>query len=63
MMALVISLIYDKNGNLVTGDGIYREYNSLNQLWLVYNGSDSSGNLLQNYTYHPVEEMVLVKRS
>ncbi|MBW2975429.1 hypothetical protein KY366_06940 [Candidatus Woesearchaeota archaeon] len=58
-----ISLTYDENGNLVTGDGFYREYNSLNQLWKVRNGSDISGNLLQEYTYHPVEERVLIKKS
>ena len=55
-----LSLTYDKNGNLVTGDGFYRIYNSLNQLWKVYNGSDTSL-LLQEYTMHPVEERVLVK--
>jgi len=58
-----ISLSYDANGNLVTGDGIYREYNSLNQLWKVRNGSNSSGTLLQEYTYHPVEERVLIKKN
>ncbi len=57
-----ISLTYDDNGNLVTGDGFYREYNSLNQLWKVYNGSDTSGNLLQEYVMHPTEERVLVKK-
>ncbi|MBI2140082.1 hypothetical protein HYU14_04100 [Candidatus Woesearchaeota archaeon] len=25
-----LNLIYDANGNLVTGDGFYREYNSFN---------------------------------
>ncbi|MCK5282202.1 MAG: hypothetical protein KAK00_02235 [Nanoarchaeota archaeon] len=53
-------MTYDSNVNLVTGDGFYREYNSLNQLWKVYNGSNSSGNLLQSYVYHPVEERVLI---
>jgi len=57
-----LSLTYDSNGNLVTGDGKFRVYNSLNQLWKVYNGSDSSGLLLEELTYHPVEERVLVKK-
>lgn len=61
--AAELNLIYDANGNLVTGDGQYRVYNSLNQLWKVYNGSDTSGNLLQEYTYHPTEERVLVKKT
>ncbi|MBS3097442.1 hypothetical protein J4209_01455 [Candidatus Woesearchaeota archaeon] len=56
-----LSLTYDKNGNLVTGDGFYRVYNSLNQLWKIYNGSDTTGPLLEKYTYHPVEERVLIK--
>jgi len=44
-----MSLIYDANGNLVTGDGKYRVYNSLNQLVQLYNGTDTSGILLQEY--------------
>ena len=58
-----LNLIYDGNGNLVSGDGSYRVYNSLNQLWKVYNGSDATGALLQEYTYHPIEERVLIKQS
>jgi len=58
-----LSLTYDANGNLVTGDGKYREYNSLNQLWKIYNGSNSSGDLLQEYEYHPIEERMHVKVS
>ena len=58
-----ISLTYDDNGNLVTGDGLYRKYNSLNQLWKVYNGSaEIEVNLLVEYIHHPVEERVLIKR-
>ena len=58
-----LNLVYDQNGNLVTGDGVYRVYNSLNQLWKVYNGSDTTGKLLQQYTYHPTEERVLIKQN
>lgn len=57
-----INLVYDANGNLVTGDGLYREYNSLNQLWKVHNGSSVSGVVLENYTYHPIEERVWMKQ-
>jgi len=55
------SLSYDTNGNLVTGDGKYRTYNSLNQLWKVYNGTNTSV-LLEEYTYHPIEERVIMKK-
>ncbi|MFC1715687.1 RHS repeat domain-containing protein [Candidatus Poribacteria bacterium] len=58
-----ISLRYDANGNLVTGDGLYRKYNSFNRLWKVYNGSaENESNLLIEYIHHPVEERVLIKR-
>jgi hypothetical protein len=57
-----LNLVYDANGNLVTGDGKYRVYNSLNQLTKIYNGSDSGGTLLEELTYHPTEERVLVKK-
>jgi RHS repeat-associated protein len=53
--------IYDANGNLISGDGFYRVYNSLNQLWKVYNGS-SPTLLLEEYAYHPLEERVLFKK-
>ena len=58
-----LNLIYDANGNLVTGDGKFREYNSLNQLWRVRNGSTSSGKVVEDYMYHPVEERILMKRT
>jgi RHS repeat-associated protein len=55
------NLVYDGNGNLISGDGYYRVYNSLNQLWKIYNGSNSSGVLLESYQYHPTEERIQVK--
>jgi len=61
-LAAEMSLTYDVNGNLITGDGKYRTYNSLNQLWKVYNGTNSSGILLEEYYYHPVEERVAIKK-
>lgn len=56
----VKELIYDANGNLVTGDGYYREYNSFNQLFKVYEGSDNT-TLREQYEYHPTEERVIKK--
>ena len=58
-----LSLQFDPAGNLITGDLLFRQYNSLNQLHRVYNGSDANGILLQEYTYHPVEERVLMKKT
>jgi len=60
--AAEINLQYDANGNLVSGDGRYRVYNGLNQLWKVYNGSSESDPILEEYVYHPVEERVLMKK-
>jgi RHS repeat-associated protein len=56
-----VNLVMDANGNLVTGDGKFRVYNSLNQLSKVYNGSTTTL-LLEEYVYHPVEERVLIKK-
>ncbi|MBN1792139.1 LamG domain-containing protein, partial [Candidatus Woesearchaeota archaeon] len=61
-LAAEMNLEYDANGNLMTGDGKYRVYNSLNQLVKVYNGSDDSSALMLEYVYHPVEERVWQKK-
>ncbi len=61
--AAELHLTYDANGNLVTGDGKFRVYNSLNQLAAIYNGTNSSGALLEEFTYHPTEERILVKKT
>jgi RHS repeat-associated protein len=61
--AAELHLTYDANGNLVTGDGKYRVYNSLNQLSAIYNGSGANGTLLETYTYHPTEERILQKKA
>jgi hypothetical protein len=50
------------NGNLAIGDGKFRVYNSFNQLSKIYNGSNTTGLLLEEYTYHPIEERILVKK-
>jgi len=60
--AAELRLTYDANGNLVTGDGKYRVYNSLNQLSKIYNGTSTSDPLLEEYTYHPLEERILMKK-
>lgn len=56
-----LNLVYDNAGNLKKGDGFYREYNSLNQLSKVYEGNDTSGQLLQEFIYDLVEERVFIK--
>ena len=58
-----LSLSYDANGNLVGGDGKYRVYNSLNQLWKVYNGTSDGDPILQEFIYHPTEERILAKKT
>jgi RHS repeat-associated protein len=58
-----LSLTYDANGNLVTGDGLYREYNAFNQLATVRNGSNATEPILQEFVYHPTEERILLKRT
>src|SRR3989344_886536 len=55
------NLTYDGNGNLVTGDGKYREYNEFNQLIRVYEGNDTNGDILETYVYHPTEDRILIK--
>jgi RHS repeat-associated protein len=55
------TLTYDGNGNLITGDGKYREYNEFNQLLRVYDGNSTSGTILESYLYHPTEDRILIK--
>lgn len=50
------NLQYDANGNLVTGDSYYREYNELNQLVRIRNGNVSTGQILEEFTWHPTGE-------
>jgi hypothetical protein len=44
-------LVYDENGNLLSGDGFNRTYNGLNQLTRIHDGSDTSL-LLEEFDYH-----------
>jgi len=61
--AATLNLIYDANGNIISGDGRFRVYNSFNQLSAIYNGSTNVSNqLLEEYMYHPIEERILVKK-
>ncbi len=62
VFAAEISRTYDANGNLIrnSDEDYYREYNSLNQLSEIRN--QTNDNIIQEYTYHPTEERVLVKK-
>ena len=53
---------YDGNGNLITGDGKYREYNEFNQLIRIRNGSTINDTILEEYIYHPTENRILIKK-
>lgn len=58
VLAAQYDLVYDANGNLLSGDGFNRTYNGLNQLdSVVY----ENGTLLYQYKFHPTEERVHVK--
>ncbi|PIN95512.1 hypothetical protein COU56_01405, partial [Candidatus Pacearchaeota archaeon CG10_big_fil_rev_8_21_14_0_10_31_9] len=56
-----LSLVYDGNGNLISGDGKTRIYNEFNQLIRV---NDSvTGKILETYIYHPTDDRILVKKT
>lgn len=55
-----LNIVHDSNGNTISGDGFYREYNEFNQLVKIRNGTASSP-ILEEYIYHPTEERVLIK--
>ncbi len=50
-------------GNLVTGDGYYREYDALNQLIRIRNGSSANSAQIENYTYDPFGVRVKIMRN
>lgn len=60
--SLQLNLTYDPNGNLIFGDGKYREYNEFNQLVRVREGNSSSGDILEEYIFHPMEDRIFAKR-
>lgn len=55
------NLVYDANGNLVTGDGYYRVYDGFNHLAQIKTGNSDSGTVLEQFVWHPLEERILVK--
>jgi len=56
-----INIQTDANGNVVYDGEYYREYNGLNQLVRIYNGTHSSAPLLQEFEHDPVEERIIKK--
>ena len=60
-LAVEINLTYDGNGNLIAGDGKYREYNEFNQLVRVREGNSSSGDILETYVYDPFGNRIIAK--
>jgi RHS repeat-associated protein len=50
-------------GNLITGDGFFREYNNLNQLIRIRNGSSVSGAVVEEYYYDPYGERIKIWRN
>ena len=45
-------------GNLVSGDNYYREYDGLNQLIRIRNGSTSTGAVVEEYSYDPFGQRI-----
>ncbi len=63
---LVGNLITQKQvggGNLVSGDGFYREYDGLNQLIRIRNGSAANSGQIENYTYDPFGQRIKIMRN
>ena len=46
---------------VLSGDSYYREYNELNQLVRIRNGNLSISPVLEEFTWNPIEERILVK--
>ena len=61
--ALEVHLTYDENGNLITGDGKFREYDEFNQLTRVRAGFNNVSRILEEYVYHPTEDRILEKKA
>ncbi|MDP3698192.1 MAG: RHS repeat-associated core domain-containing protein [Nanoarchaeota archaeon] len=58
--ATELNLVYDANGNLISGDGKFREFNSLNQLVRIRDNTNVT--ILEEYVHDPIQEKILVKR-
>jgi len=50
-----------KECNSTLIDSFYREYDEFNQLIRVREGNLSSGDILEEFTWHPTEERILIK--
>ncbi len=50
-------------GNLVTGDGYYREYDGLNQLIRIRNGSSVTSPVVEEYSYDPFGQRIKITRN
>ncbi len=59
----LIKQIQNGGGNLVTGDGYYREYDALNQLTIIRNGSTANSPQIENYTYDPFGQRIKISRN
>jgi RHS repeat-associated protein len=57
-----MNLVYDANGNLITGDGVYRVYNSMNRLVKIYNGTNTSGVLLEENIHDTDGEKIILRK-
>jgi RHS repeat-associated protein len=49
--------------NIVTGDGFYREYDSLNQMIRIRKGSTSISPIIENYTYDPFGQRIKIEKN
>jgi len=56
-----INIQTDENGNVIYDGEYFREYNGLNQLVRILNGTNSSAPLLQEFEHDPVEERIIKK--
>jgi len=62
IFAQELNLQYDSVGNLVTGDSFYREYDGFNHLIRIKHGNTSSGNITEEFIWHPIEERIFIKK-
>ncbi|MBI4010631.1 MAG: hypothetical protein HY361_05650 [Candidatus Aenigmarchaeota archaeon] len=58
----LIKQMQNGGGNLVGGDGYYREYDGLNQLIKIRNGTSTSP-IVENYTYDPFGQRIKIVRN
>jgi len=51
------------SGNIVTGDGYYREYDALNQLIRIRNGTTPTSPIIETYSYDPFGQRIKIERN